>query len=74
MLVALLAPKSFTLYQRLEIAYLSHSVGLGAMHDLGRGWADGGVSSHDLGGIGDIVIAVVCVRTCHEGNGSSNDG
>lgn len=44
------------------------------MNNLGGSRTDGGVSSHDLGGIGDIVIAVMCVCACHEGNGSSDDG
>lgn len=53
--------------------YLSHGVGLGAVHNLGGSRTDGGVGSHDLRGIGHIIITVVCVCTCHEGNGSSDD-
>lgn len=54
----------------MDLAYLSHGVGLGAVGDGGWRWAVGGVRSHDLGGVGDIVPGI---RASHEGGGS-NDG
>lgn len=52
-------------------AYLRHGVGVGAVHDSGWRWAEGGVGGHDLGGIRDIVPGI---RASHEGSGSNDGG
>ena len=54
------------------VTHLGHGVGVGAVGD-GRGrWAVGCIRSHDLGGVGDIVVG--CIRTGHEGSGSNDGG
>lgn len=53
-----------------NLAYLSHGVRLGAMDNSSWRRAVGGISSHNLGGVGDIVPGI---GASHEGGGS-NDG
>lgn len=54
-----------------NVAYLSHGVGFSAVGNGGWRRAVGGIGSHNLGGVGDIVPGI---RASHEGSGSNNDG